>query len=54
MHGGAANSGAPFGNSNALSHGDFTRAAKQERREVAELLKAGLEMISLLEPKGEP
>lgn len=34
MHGGAAGSGAPFGNGNALTHGFFTREAIDERKFV--------------------
>jgi glucans biosynthesis protein len=32
MHGGAAGSGAPFGNTNALKHGKFTRDRIETRR----------------------
>jgi hypothetical protein len=38
MHGGAWGSGAPFGNSNALKHGFFTREAFEERTFVRTIL----------------
>lgn len=34
MHGGAAGSGAPKGNQNALKHGLFTKSAIEERDQV--------------------
>jgi hypothetical protein len=39
MHGGAAGSGAPQGNKNALKRGRFTREAYAERRLVRSLLQ---------------
>jgi uncharacterized protein YjcR len=39
MHGGAAGSGAPIGNKNALRHGHYTAEAISERRELAELIR---------------
>ena len=39
MHGGAAGSGAPRGNSNAIKHGRYTRKALEERRYVRTLLQ---------------
>jgi glucans biosynthesis protein len=39
MHGGAAGSGAPKGNTNALKHGGYTRTALAERRQFSELLQ---------------
>ncbi|WP_246755584.1 HGGxSTG domain-containing protein [Bradyrhizobium sp. CCBAU 53338] len=45
MHGGAAGSGAPFGNSNAVTHGYFTSEAIEERRFVRAVL---IEAESLL------
>lgn len=38
MHGGAAGSGAPFGNGNAVKHGFFTRDAIEERKFVRTVL----------------
>lgn len=38
MHGGAAGSGAPKGNQNALKNGYTTREAKAKRREVREFI----------------
>jgi hypothetical protein len=39
MHGGAAGSGAPMGNQNALRHGHYTTGAIAERRSLAELIR---------------
>jgi uncharacterized protein YjcR len=39
MHGGAAGSGAPIGNKNALKHGRYTAEAIARRRQVSELIK---------------
>lgn len=41
MHGGAAGSGAPLGNSNALKHGRHTKENKSFRKHVHDLLRAG-------------
>lgn len=38
MHGGAAGSGAPFGNGNAVKHGFFTSEAIEERELVRTVL----------------
>ena len=45
MHGGAARSGAPRGNKNALKHGRFTREAFAERRLVRSLLQESRALI---------
>ena len=39
MHGGAAGSGAPIGNKNALRHGHYTAEAIAERRGLAALIR---------------
>jgi glucans biosynthesis protein len=39
MHGGAAGSGAPQQNSNALKHGRFTRDAIAERKALRDLIR---------------
>jgi hypothetical protein len=39
MHGGAAGSGAPIGNTNALRHGHYTAEAIARRRQLSELIK---------------
>jgi uncharacterized protein YjcR len=39
MHGGAAGSGAPIGNKNAVRHGHYTAEAIAERRAVAALIR---------------
>jgi len=39
MHGGAAGSGAPTGNTNALKHGRYTVEAIARRRQLSELIR---------------
>lgn len=39
MHGGARGSGAPAGNTNALTHGLYTREVRDKRRVVAQLIR---------------
>ena len=39
MHGGAAGSGAPIGNKNALRHGHYAAEAIARRRQLSELLR---------------
>jgi uncharacterized protein YjcR len=46
MHGGAAGSGAPKGNINALKHGHYAREAIAERQSLQSLLRASRELIS--------
>jgi hypothetical protein len=45
MHGGAAGSGAPKGNKNALKHGLQTREALAFNQHVRQLLRAGKKLI---------
>jgi uncharacterized protein YjcR len=45
MHGGAAGSGAPKGNSNALKHGLYTVDAKEMRRLVRDLIQKTKDII---------
>jgi hypothetical protein len=45
MHGGAAGSGAPHGNKNALKHGHYTRQALAERRLVRQLIRQSWDLI---------
>lgn len=45
MHGGAAGSGAPKGNQNALKHGLYTKEALAVRKHVRELLHKSKELI---------
>lgn len=47
MHGGRSK-GAPKGSQNALKHGFFTRAAIEERRDVAEYLRAARHGLKLI------
>jgi uncharacterized protein YjcR len=49
MHGGAAGSGAPKGNQNALKHGRYTRDAIEERRKLRSLLRAARDLIQELD-----
>jgi hypothetical protein len=44
MHGGAAGSGAPVGNRNALRHGGYTAEAIALRREIRILLRDSREI----------
>jgi glucans biosynthesis protein len=46
MHGGAAGSGAPKRNINALKHGHYMREAIAERQSLESLLRASRELIS--------
>jgi len=39
MHGGAAGSGAPRGNQNALKHGRYRREVLEEHRQLQDLLR---------------
>ena len=49
MHGGAAGSGAPVGNTNALKHGHWSAASIAARREVRELIKACRDQMRAME-----
>jgi len=48
MHGGAAGSGAPAGNRNALKHGRYGRELTEFRRTVRELLRDSAETLDLV------
>jgi hypothetical protein len=45
MHGGAAGSGAPRGNRNALRHGAYTREAIAEYRQLRALIRQSWESL---------
>jgi uncharacterized protein YjcR len=45
MHGGAAGSGAPRGNTNALKHGLYSANARAERRRARLLLEENRKLI---------
>ncbi|MFY9839548.1 MAG: HGGxSTG domain-containing protein [Xanthobacteraceae bacterium] len=45
MHGGAAGSGAPRGNKNALTHGAYTRERIEERRQIRDFLRESRALI---------
>jgi glucans biosynthesis protein len=49
MHGGAAGSGAPRGNKNALKHGRYTREAIEERQRLRALLRQSRSLIQQIE-----
>lgn len=49
MHGGAAGSGAPIGNQNALKTGLFTREAIEERRALRDLMRSALQLALKIE-----
>ncbi len=49
MHGGALGSGAPRGNKNAQKHGQYTREAITERRQLQALLKQSRMLIQQIE-----
>jgi glucans biosynthesis protein len=48
MHGGAAGSGAPLGNKNALNSGFYTREAIAERKRLRDLLRQSHKLIMQL------
>jgi uncharacterized protein YjcR len=45
MHGGAAGSGAPRNNQNAITHGLFTKQAIEERKQVQALLREARNLL---------
>ena len=49
MHGGAAGSGAPIGNQNALKSGLFTREAIAERRALRDLIRSARQLALKIE-----
>ena len=49
MHGGAAGSGAPKKNQNALKHGLFTQQAIEERKQVQALLRQSRKLLQDIE-----
>lgn len=48
MHGGAAGSGAPHGNKNALTHGAYTHEAIEQRRQVQELVRQARKLAQVI------
>jgi uncharacterized protein YjcR len=46
MHGGAAGSGAPAGNKNALRHGRYTAEAMAGRRHLSDLIRRSRAVIA--------
>ena len=51
MHGGARGSGAPIGNTNALKHGMYTKAALEERQMVRSLIREMEERLQEIEDR---
>jgi len=49
MHGGAAGSGAPVGNKNALRHGHYSAEAIARRRELSVLIRLARDTLAELE-----
>jgi uncharacterized protein YjcR len=49
MHGGAAGSGAPRGNQNAVTHGLYRKAAIEERRQVGTLIRQWRKLLQDIE-----
>jgi hypothetical protein len=49
MHGGAAGSGAPKGNTNAVKSGFYTRAALAERKALQDLVRQSRKLIDGVE-----
>jgi hypothetical protein len=49
MHGGAAGSGAPRGNKNALKNGLYTREVIAERRQLRALLRQSSKLLGQIE-----
>jgi hypothetical protein len=49
MHGGGAQSGAPPGNTNALTHGLHTRERREERQQLQELMRESHRLIKAVE-----
>lgn len=52
MHGGAAGSGAPWGNRNARKHGLFTQERIAERRAIRALLDEARKLLVEMKPDG--
>ncbi len=50
MHGGARGSGAQAGNTNALRHGDWSRAARARRRWTAEVIALAQATLARMGP----
>jgi uncharacterized protein YjcR len=49
MHGGAAGSGAPRDNQNAVTHGLYREAAIEERRQVGTLIRQSRKLLQDIE-----
>ena len=45
MHGGAPESGAPPGNRNAVKHGLYTKAAREERKRLRTLMRDARKLV---------
>jgi hypothetical protein len=51
MHGGAAGSGAPIGNTNAFRHGHYTAEALARRRQLTELIRMARSTLAEIEER---
>jgi hypothetical protein len=51
MHGGAAKSGAPLGNANALRHGHHTAEGIARRRQLSELIRMARATLTEIEER---
>jgi hypothetical protein len=51
MHGGAAGSGAPIGNTNALRPGQYTAEAIARRRQLSELIRTARTTLAEVEER---
>ena len=51
MHGGAAGSGAPLGNTNALRLGHYTAEAIARRRQLSELIRMARATLAEIEER---
>ena len=49
MHGGAKGSGPPVGNSNALKHGLYTKAALEEQKALRNMIRQMKESLQEIE-----
>ncbi len=49
MHGGARGTGAPIGNTNALKHGMYTKAALEEHKALRSLIREMQESLQEIE-----
>jgi uncharacterized protein YjcR len=51
MHGGAAGSGAPIGNTNALKHGRYSAVNNAHRRQLSDLIRMARATLAKIEDR---